>query len=86
MEIKLNTVLTLDDQKKYVVVSKVEYEKSFYDYLLELSSDDEIITEGAIIVKEEFENNEIYVTKVEEKQILDIIGPLFQESLENQQN
>lgn len=85
MEIKLNTVLTLDDQKKYIVVAKVEYENSFYDYLLEVSSNEENIIENAVIVKEEVENNDIYVTKIEEKQLLDILVPLLKEKLENKE-
>lgn len=85
MEIKLNTVLTLDDQKKYIVVAKAEYENSFYDYLLEVSSNEENIIENAVIVKEEVENNDIYVTKIEEKQLLDILVPSLKEKLENKE-
>ena len=57
MDIKLHTVLTLDNNQKYVVVAKTEYMGVSYDYLLQLAPDGITLRNKAAIVKEEKENN-----------------------------
>ncbi len=51
MNIDIKDVLTLDDDHKYVVVSKVAYQDEIYFYLVDTSISDESIKEGNEIQK-----------------------------------
>lgn len=82
MNIELHTVLTLDDNEKYIVVAKANYEGNSYDYLLQLSADGEDVTEEVAVVKEEKENDRLYIVEVNDKNELDKLAPIFCEQLE----
>ena len=86
MEINLHTVLTLEDDEKYVVVAKIEYEGNYYDYLLQLTDDEEDVTDQVAIVKEEKENDEIYIDEIIDEQLLKKLTPLFQKQLEEKRD
>ncbi len=83
MNIELHTVLTLDDNEKYIVVAKAEYDGNAYDYLLQLSADGEDVTEQVAVVKEEKEDNRLYIVEVNDKNELDKLAPLFCKQLED---
>lgn len=85
MNIELHTVLTLDDNEKYIVIAKTNYEGNAYDYLLQLSADGEEVTEQVAIVKEEKEDNRLYIVEVNDKKELDQLAPLFCKQLEELQ-
>lgn len=78
MDIRLHTVLTLDNEQKYVVVAKTEYMGGSYDYLLQLAPDGITLRNKAAIVKEEKENNAVYVTKVIDEDLLRTLSSLFE--------
>lgn len=84
MEINLQTILTLEDNEKYVVVARIEYRGSFYDYLLQLTENGEKIINRVAIVKEEREETELYIVEIKDKKELEVLLPLFQEQLEGQ--
>lgn len=84
IDINLHTVLTLNDNKKYIVVSKIQYEGSSYDYLLQLSADCENVTDQVIIVKEELEDGKMFILEIEDQKQLDLLVPLFCKQLESQ--
>lgn len=84
MEIKLHTVITLDDNKKYVVMSKIEKDGIFYDYLLQLSSNEEDVINKAVIVKEEKDGQDIFIETIKDANLLDILLPLFRKQLSEQ--
>ncbi len=86
MEINLHTVLTLEDDEKYVVVAKIEYEGNYYDYLLQLTDDEEDVTDQVAIVKEEKENDEIYIDEIIDEELLKKLTPLFQKQLEEKRD
>lgn len=79
--IEINTVLTLDHDEKYVVVSKIEYENSFYDYLLQISPDQENITNHVAIVKENPKQDDIYVEEIKDEKLLSVLIPIFEKQL-----
>lgn len=84
IDINLHTVLTLNDNKKYIVVSKIQYEGSSYDYLLQLSADCENVTDQVVIVKEELEDGKMFILEIEDQNQLDLLVPLFCKQLEAQ--
>ncbi|MCI8446355.1 MAG: hypothetical protein HFH31_02540 [Bacilli bacterium] len=81
MDIKLHTVLTLDNNQKYVVVAKTEYMGVSYDYLLQLAPNGITLRNKAAIVKEEKENNSVYVIQVNDENLLKTLAPLFESQL-----
>ena len=85
MNIELHTVLTLDDNEKYIVIAKTNYEVYAYDYLLQFSADGEEVNEQVAIVKEEKEDNRLYIVEVNDKKELDQLAPLFCKQLEELQ-
>lgn len=85
INIGLHTVLTLDDNEKYIVVAKAIYEGNSYDYLLQLSADGEEVTEQVAVVKEEKEDNRLYIVEVNDQHQIDQLAPLFCKQLEELQ-
>ena len=81
MDIKLHTVLTLDNNQKYVVVAKTEQRGVSYDYLLQLAPNGITLRNKAAIVKEEKENNSVYVIQVNDENLLKTLAPLFESQL-----
>lgn len=80
MEIAVNTILALENKKKYMVVAKVNYNGDFYDYLLQINNDD--ISEHVVIIKEINEDGSIYAEQVADENTLSELLPLFQRELE----
>lgn len=80
MEILVNTVIALENKKKYMVVAKVNYNGDFYDYLLQLNNND--ISEHVVIIKEVNEDGNVYAEQVTDENVLSLLLPLFQHELE----
>ncbi len=68
MDIEKQDLITLDDKNEYVVVSKVEYENSFYYYIVDINN-----PENLKFVKES--NNELFELK--DKELITDLIPLF---------
>lgn len=83
IEINVNSILTLENNKRYIVVAKAIYNETYYDYLLELSPENEKITNKIAIVKEEIKNNEISIVAVKDQNELHSVIPLLKQQLEN---
>lgn len=79
MIISINDVLTLDDDNKYVVVSKVLHNDTNYYYIIELDETEEDITENGLIVKDG-EDGELEV--VEEETEFNEVQELLAKSFE----
>ncbi|MDD4548031.1 MAG: hypothetical protein PHI05_04760 [Bacilli bacterium] len=52
MKININDVVTLNDDRKFVVLSETIYNENKYFYLIELTSDGEEVVDNIKIVKE----------------------------------
>lgn len=82
MNIDIKDVLTLDDDHKYVVVSKVTYQNEIYFYLVDTSISDESIREkndGQKILKLNKENGKL-VEFSNENLIKELIPLFFKET------
>ncbi len=66
MEIKSNTIITLENDERYMVLNETTYEQEKYYLVMGVDQNKEIIQSKVAIFKEEQENNETYVTKVED--------------------
>ena len=61
-----DTIITLEDNEKYVLLDKVELENAKYFLALQLTNDDQP-TRNYEIFEEEVEDDESYMTIVEDK-------------------
>ena len=66
MEIKSNTIITLENDERYMVLNETTYEQEKYYLVMGVDQNKEIIQSKVAIFIEEQENNETYVTKVED--------------------
>lgn len=66
MQMKSNTIITLENGEKYMVLNEAVYEQEKYYLVMGVDQNKEIIQSKVAIFKEEKENNETYVTKVED--------------------
>lgn len=70
MEIKTNTIITLENKEKYVVLNKTEYQSDLYFLVMGLDEKKEVISSKVAIMKSETEENDLYVSKVEDPKLI----------------
>ena len=75
MNIEIQDVLTLSDSCTYVVCSKTEYQKINYYYLMDIEKNENIK-----FVQEKFNGDKKTVAEVEDKELLQVLLPLFFEN------
>lgn len=76
MELEIGHVITLEDNKDYIILKKVNYNNAIYIYLMTASKPVDVA-----IVKEEIINNEIILNPIEDENELNYIISLLE--LEN---
>lgn len=77
MKIRTNTIITLENNEQYMVLNQTEYEGSSYYLVMGLDQNKEIIENNVAIFKEEIDNNDVYIEKVEDsKLIIELIKKL----------
>ena len=72
MNIEIKDVVTLSDNRSYVVCSKIEYQGSHYLYLMDLENNENIK-----FCKETQKDNKTIVFEIEDKELLQQLLPLF---------
>lgn len=74
MGIEIEDIITLDDKKQYVVVSKVNYENSNYIYIVDIHD-----TSNIKFAEVENSNGKIIISEIgsSEQELLDKILPMF---------
>ncbi len=65
MEIKINTIIKLSNNQKYMVLNETIYEDNKY-YLVMGMTNDEVDTKNVSIIKEVIDNNETYIEEVKD--------------------
>ena len=75
MIIDIKDTLTLDDNKDYVVVSKIEYQNQVYFYLTDVDNTD---------VKFYFQKRIDELTELEDQELIKTLLPLFIEEAKKQ--
>lgn len=66
---QVEDVITLDNNKNYLLIEKVEFENSFYFLGVEVK-EDEIFYNHYIFFKEVEENGELYVDEINDEDLL----------------
>ena len=70
MKIRTNTIITLENNEQYMVLNQTEYEGSSYYLVMGLDQNKEIIENNVAIFKEEIDNNDVYIEKVEDSKLI----------------
>lgn len=78
---KLDHVITLEDNKKYLLLDKTELDNKNYFYAVEVAEIDSEPTENYIFLEEIIENNEVYVEPVEDEETKAALLVIFMNNL-----
>ena len=70
MKIRTNTIITLENNEQYMVLNQTEYEGFSYYLVMGLDQNKEIIENNVAIFKEEIDNNDVYIEKVEDSKLI----------------
>lgn len=70
MEIRINTIITLDNQERYMVLNQTTYEGKEYFLVMGIDENREVISSKVAIFVSEHEGEDIYVTKVEDNDLM----------------
>lgn len=84
MNIEIKDIITLNDNKNYVVCSKTEYQGANYYYLMDIENNENIK-----FVQEKQADGKTTMFEVEDKELLQQLLPLFFEAgkhIINEQN
>jgi len=77
MKIEIKDVITLDDNNKYVVCGKVDYQDKYYLYLVDMND-----LGNVKFGLEKNENNQIKIVGIEDENLIRILLPLFHNQIQ----
>lgn len=70
MKIKINTIITLENKEQYMVLNQTIYEGDKYYLVMGLDQNKEIMENNVAIFKEETEQDNVYIEKVEDSKLI----------------
>ena len=70
MKIRTNTIITLENNEQYMVLNQTIYEGDKYYLVMGLDQNKEIIENNVAIFKEETEQDNVYIEKVEDSKLI----------------
>lgn len=80
---KLDHVITLEDDKKYLLLDKTELDNKNYFYAVEVTDINGEPTENYLFLEEKIENNEVYVETVNDEETEAALLVIFMNNLSN---
>ena len=72
-------IITLDNNKEYLILDKAEFDNNKYLYCVGISKDEKL-TDEYVYLKEIEENNEFFIEEVNDEKILKNLNNLFTKS------
>ena len=86
MGLKINTIIHLEDDEKYVLLSETEYEGSRYLLAMGVDDEKEVIPQKVAILEEEIEftndgEEEIYVDRVTDPDLVVLLTGILKKNL-----
>ncbi len=81
MGIKNNTIITLDNNLQYVVLSEAVYENNKY-FLMMGMRNNEVVSNDVAIFKEEIEGLDTYIVKVTDSNLMATLTNLLKSQME----
>ncbi|MCI8467836.1 MAG: hypothetical protein HFI08_06615 [Bacilli bacterium] len=70
MPIQINTIITLDNQMRYVVLNETEYMNHNYFLVMEIDQFKEVIPTNVAILESIIEGQDTYVEKVTDPELM----------------
>ncbi len=70
MPIKINTIITLENQMRYVVLNEANYEDKKYFLVMQIDTNKEVIPTNVAIIEEFFNGVETYIEKVKDPELI----------------
>ena len=77
MALKINTIISLEDGQRYVLLSRVEYDGAVYFLSMGVDEEKEIIPSRVAILEEITEGGDIYVEPVTDPELVIYLTPVL---------
>jgi len=81
MKVKINTIITLSNDERYMVLNETMYEGKHYFLVMGIDQNRDIISSKVAIFLEEIEGNEVYVSKVKDSTLIVTLTKLLKSQL-----
>ena len=81
MGLKINTIITLENKEKYVVLNETTYENNKYFMVMGIDEQKQIIASKVAIFKEVVENNNTYIVKVKDNDLISKLTKILKEQI-----
>lgn len=73
MENRINKIIILENNKKYIVINQAIYKNQSYLLVNEINDAEDELLEEVLILKEEMVDGDLEVTEVTDNQLLDLL-------------
>ncbi|MCI8394625.1 MAG: hypothetical protein HFH86_04020 [Bacilli bacterium] len=70
MRININTIITLENETRYVVLNGTEYQGKKYFLVMEVDEKKEVIPENVAIMEEIFDGFETFVERINDSNLI----------------
>ncbi len=77
MKLEIDSIITLNDNKKYIIISETNYEGNRYFALAGVLEDESNINNEYLIAKEMIEDGDTYIEDVTDQNLIDILVPIL---------
>lgn len=81
MGLSINTIITLENNEKFVVLNETFYDGSKYFMVMGIDDNKQIIATKVAIFKEVVESIDTYIVKVTEPELLSKLTTIFKEQI-----
>ena len=81
MKLEINTIITLENGEKYVVLNETTYENNKYFMVMGIDDDKQIIPTKVAIFKEVVEGIDIYIVKVKDQKLMAKLTDILREQI-----
>lgn len=81
MGLSINTIITLENSEKYVVLNETTYEGNRYFMVMGIDSEKQIIPDKVEILKEIIEGIDTYVVKVTDQELMTKLTEMLKEQI-----
>ena len=81
MKLEINTIISLENGEKYVVLNETTYEDNKYFMVMGIDEDKQIIPTKVAIFKEVVEGIDIYIVKVKDQKLMAKLTEILREQI-----
>lgn len=85
MGLKINTIITLENQEKYVVLNETMYGGIKYFLVMGVDENKDIVPTNIAILEEIIEGDEIFVDRVRDPELIVILTRILKSQIEQEE-